>query len=101
MVARIFFTMGNAVRFFSNELLQIENLRGVVIETSTDEYPRNNFGGSLSMAPRFQQNVVLPKSLSLNLGLDQCAQYPSKHKPSLYLGHCEVVYTLCIQVWIL
>ena len=39
LAVRISFTVGNAVRFLSNELIQIEYLRDVLILTSTDEYP--------------------------------------------------------------
>ena len=36
---RIFFTKVRALCFFGNGLLQIESIRGVLIETSTDECP--------------------------------------------------------------
>ena len=39
LAVRIFFTKVRALCFFGNELLQIEYIRGVLIETSTDECP--------------------------------------------------------------
>ena len=42
LAVRIFFTRKNALCFSSNELLKIEYLRAVLIDTSADEHRRTN-----------------------------------------------------------
>ena len=59
----------------------------------------NTCGDSFSMAPRAQWNVIVPNSFSSYPRRDERAHYPSKCIPNL--DHCEVVYTLCVQVLIL
>ena len=98
LAAQVFFTEENALCFFSNKLLQIECLRGVLIETFDDELYPWEFGDSVSIVSRLQQNVVLPNPLSLYPRLNHRAHYPSMHIPIVNLDHCEVVYILCPRV---
>ena len=90
LAVRIFFTWRMALCSFGNELLQIECLRGVLISTSAEEYPRT-IVGLLFWWYQDDNRSSYPR-------LGQCAHCHTKHKQGMNLDCCEVVRALCCLV---
>ena len=83
-----------ALCFFGNELFQIEHLRDVLIQISTDEYPWT----IVEILFRWYQDVNGMWSYQIRCLRFQCVNYPLKHTLIFNLACREIVWALCIQV---
>ena len=90
LALKFFCASGRSLCFFGNELLQIEYLRGVFIETFADDYAWIMFWDSFPLIPRFQQNVIWPNLSSSHPRLDQCAHNHRKQSGLLRGCVCSV-----------